>query len=140
MNPNDAGFLSNTFSAQADTYKGLAEVNLGHSVAALLVVLALILLLAWIARRLGLLKNRANEMPAEKILYCCRFNAAQTLIVLEKEKTVMVMVLRGKKLELMAPLPGLAAGRDSASPVHAKPGTTFGALYTRLLKRKESER
>lgn len=101
-----AGFWGNTLSA-ATGLAGAPAWHPGSILLALLAVVGLMAALAWLLRRSGWLPGAGSTGAGEpKILFYARFNASQTLLLLEAEKGLRLVVLRGRRVEFLADLPG----------------------------------
>jgi flagellar biogenesis protein FliO len=148
MNESAADFWSATVNAHA--YGGLQDLSLGRYLLSLLVVLAVVLLLAWLARKAGWFRNlaqpqkpQANDAEDHLVFYS-QFNGEQTLMVVQQGQTVYCYIMKGRQIQLATPLPGLKAVAAQPAAGPSKPpwgqGKTFQALWMQALGGKRGKR
>jgi flagellar biogenesis protein FliO len=128
------GFWSNSFTAAAD----LPGTPAGHwwpSLLAMLLVVGLILSLAWLVRRTGLASRPARPEDAEpKVVLFARFNARQTLMLLETSGALRAVILRGSRVELLADVPGNTPKGPLGPGRSGNRGKTFQELWWQCLQ------
>lgn len=130
------GFWSNTLPAVADP-SPIAAWHPGSMLLALLLVLILMVGLSWLLRRTGLMSRQAAvDTPKEQMLFYARFNASQSLLLLEAEHGLRVVVLRGRKVEFMADVPDSKTGTSGLKKTGLRPAAssrTFQDLWMQFL-------
>lgn len=107
----------------------------GQSLLALAVVVGLLLLLAWGLKRLRARTRGGEPAAAEpRLLMRARFNAAQTLVLWERDGEVECLILRGREVEFQARVPEAARrGADAAAAGQTRGGQSFGEIWQTLL-------
>jgi len=106
MSASAIDFWANTYTAQAVNYQGVGDVKVGQFLLSLLLVIGLMLLLAWIIQRLGLVKkNTASVLEEERIIFYNKFNAEQTVVLIACGNNLRCVIYRGKQVEMATDLP-----------------------------------
>jgi flagellar biogenesis protein FliO len=125
-----------TISAQGVAAPGLGDSHWGQVVCSLAAVIALVILLAWVAKKTGLAKNTSTAAE-EKILLYNRFNAQQTLVVSDLGRRLRFIIYRGQHLEMAMEVPK-ESERVQDYKSQKTPGS-FQAIWLKLIGWKGKE-
>ncbi len=140
MNEAAVDLWSSTMTAQA--YSGLQDISLGRYLISLLLVLAVLMLAAWLVRRAGWFQTVSQKPdiaePEDKLLFYTQFNSEQTLMVVEQKQTIYCYIMKGKQTQLATPLPGLVV-KPEHSHKTAKPSQSFQAFWLQALGKKRGK-
>ncbi|MCD4813482.1 hypothetical protein K8S19_07310 [bacterium] len=105
METSAADYWNNTVVSQAAAYQGMSDLPLGQFMLSLLLVIGIMLVLAWLARRFGFMQKNLPYAQEDTLLFYSRFNTNQTLVLLEDEQGVQCIITRGKQIELATAIP-----------------------------------
>ncbi|MDF3837823.1 flagellar biosynthetic protein FliO [Cupriavidus basilensis] len=105
---------------------GLAQAGLG-----LFAVIALILLLAWLARRAGLVRH--GQGGAMKVVGSTMLGPRQRLVMVEVGDTCLVLGVSAGEIRTLHTLPAQAAHKPDQTGAAASPGSA-GSFGQKLLR------
>lgn len=138
MNGQAADYWTTTVNAQS--YAGLQQIDLTSYFISLLLVLAVIALLAWVAYKLGWLKKTGGSAAQddEVLFYAC-FGRDQKIMITRQQQQIICTIMEGHKTQLMTPLPGEIERRNSTAGNPAKKKRTFQAIWNDVLTQKRGK-
>jgi flagellar protein FliO/FliZ len=114
--------------AAAGAAAGLTQAGLG-----LFAVIALILGLAWLARRVGLVRQ-GTPGAAIKVVSSTMLGARQRLVLVEVEDTWLVLGVSAGEIRPLHTMPARSAGRPDAGDGGIPPTPPGGTFAQKLLR------